>query len=89
MICFGKELLSWLNKSPKLVSGFKGTELFLLEISMSFLLSAEEEKSLSVKFQNGRIVLQHDKQNQGLVDPWIIIVNKVKSTTLHLYPELT
>ena len=56
---------------------------------MSFLLSAEEEKSLSIKFQIGRIVLQHDKQNQGSVDPWIIIVNKDKSTTLHLYPELT
>ena len=68
--CSGEELLKWLNKRAKLGSGFKRTELFLLEISMQFLLSSEQEKSLFVKFPNGRIVLQHDKQNQGSVDPW-------------------
>ena len=70
MFCSEEELLNWLNKRTKLGGAFKSTELFLLEISMSLLLSTEKEKSLSAKFPNGRIVLQYDKQNQELFDPW-------------------
>ena len=55
--------------SAKLEGDFKRTELLLLEISMQFLLSTEQGKSLSVKFPNDRIALHLDKQNQGSVDP--------------------
>ena len=59
IFCSGEELLNWLNKSAKSGGGFNRTELFLLEFSVSFFLSTEEVKSLSIKFPNGRIVLQY------------------------------
>ena len=46
MFCSEEKLLNWLNKRTELVEGaFKSTELFLLKISMSLLLSTEKEKS--------------------------------------------
>ena len=39
------------------------------KIYQLFLLSTEEDKSLSSKITNGRIVLQHDEQHQGSVEP--------------------
>ena len=70
IFCSGQELLSWLNNRAALGVGFKRTELFSLEISMSFLLSTEEDKSLPVNLPNGRIALHRDKKNQGSFDPW-------------------
>ena len=57
MFCCREQLFNWLNKSSKLGSGLNTTELFSFDISLFLLLSAEEEKPFSVKFQNGRIVL--------------------------------
>ena len=48
---------------------FQEGRTLLSEISMSFLLSIQQEKNLSVKIPNGRIILQHATQNQGSVDP--------------------
>ena len=45
MFCSEEELLNWLNKRTELGGAFKSKELFLLEISMSLLLSTEKEKS--------------------------------------------
>ena len=85
MFCLVEELLNWLNKSAKLGGGFKRTELLLLEISVLFLLSNDKEKSLSFRFQDGRIVLPS----------WIswslkvFIVKKVEFVTFQTNPELT
>lgn len=51
--------------------------MFLLDMTMSFLLNTEEEKSLSVKLSCGRIVRQHDKQTQRSVNLEDIYDNKV------------
>ena len=45
----------------------RGEKCLYWKFSMSLLLSTEEEKSLSVKFPNGRIVL-YDKKIKGSFD---------------------
>ena len=42
----------------------RGQKCLYWKFSMSLLLSNEEEKSLSVKFPNSRIVLQYDKKSK-------------------------
>ena len=51
--------------------------MFLWDMTMSFLLNAEEDKSLSAKFSCGRIVQQHNKQTQRSVNLENIHDNKV------------
>ena len=69
------------------------TELFSFEISLLLLLSIEEEKPLSVKFQNGRIVLNTIKKPKDQLmfqDIYSLLkFSKLKFVTRQMYSELT